>query len=112
MRPTRQITSEATVGTLLLLSGILMATTLFPHLNVIAVTGYLTVALVSFAAVAGLTLRWTARRHPTPHATMNYPRFCSDPYRRIGSYAPSVFAGIPAACVAVVGHRDGSLGSI
>ncbi|MEE3752989.1 hypothetical protein [Mycobacterium intracellulare] len=44
--------------------------------------------------------------------TLNYPRFSSDPYRRIGSYAPSVFAGVSAACVAVVGHCDGSLGSV
>ncbi len=39
------------------------------------------------------------------------PRFCSDLHRRIGSYAPSVFAGVSATCVAVVGHRDGSLGN-
>jgi Mn2+/Fe2+ NRAMP family transporter len=56
------------VGTLLLLSGILMATTLFPHLNVIAVTGYLALALVLFAITAGLALRWMARRQPAPTA--------------------------------------------
>ncbi|MGO9158624.1 Nramp family divalent metal transporter [Mycobacterium sp.] len=54
------------VGTLLLLSGILMATTLFRHLNVIALTGYLALALVIFAAAAVLALRWLARRQPTP----------------------------------------------
>ncbi|WP_366847837.1 helix-turn-helix domain-containing protein [Mycolicibacterium sp.] len=42
---------------------------------------------------------------------LNYPRFRSDPYRRIRNYAPSVFAGVPAACVAVVGHDDGVLGN-
>jgi len=56
------------VGTLLLLSGILMATTLFRHLNVIAVTGYLALAMVIFAAAAGLALRWLARRQPAPPA--------------------------------------------
>ena len=40
------------VGTLLLLSGILMATTLFRGLNVVAVAGYLALALVILAAAA------------------------------------------------------------
>jgi len=56
------------VGTLLLLSGILMATTLFRNLNVVAVTGYLALAMVIFAAAAGLALRWMARRQPAPPA--------------------------------------------
>jgi Mn2+/Fe2+ NRAMP family transporter len=51
------------VGTLLLLSGILMATTLFPHLNVVTVTSYLAGALVVLAALAVLALRVMARRH-------------------------------------------------
>ncbi|WP_236981926.1 MULTISPECIES: NRAMP family divalent metal transporter [Mycobacterium] len=54
------------VGTLLLLSGILMATTMFRDLDVVAVTGYLTVALLVLAAVAVPTLRWMGRRHPAP----------------------------------------------
>jgi hypothetical protein len=54
------------VGILLLLSGILMATTLFPHLNVVAVAGYLALALVILAATAPPLLRWWARRQPTP----------------------------------------------
>jgi NRAMP (natural resistance-associated macrophage protein)-like metal ion transporter len=54
------------VGTLLLLSGILMATTLFPHINVVAVAGYLTLALIALAAAAVPTLRWMARRQPAP----------------------------------------------
>ena len=49
------------VGVLLLLSGILMASTLFPGLNVTAVAAYLAAALVILAAVAGLTLRWLTR---------------------------------------------------
>jgi NRAMP (natural resistance-associated macrophage protein)-like metal ion transporter len=56
------------VGTLLLLSGILMATTLFPDLDIVAVTGYLTLALVILAAAAGLTLRGLAGRQPAPPA--------------------------------------------
>lgn len=40
---------------------------------------------------------------------MKYPRFCSDPYRRIGSYASSVFTRVPAACVASVGDHHGGL---
>ncbi len=54
------------VGTLLLLSGILMATTLFPHLNVVAVAGYLALAMVILGAAAGPMLRWLARRQPAP----------------------------------------------
>jgi Mn2+/Fe2+ NRAMP family transporter len=56
------------VGTLLLLSGILMATTLFPHVDVVAVAGYLALALVILAAAAGPVLRWMARRQPAPPA--------------------------------------------
>jgi Mn2+/Fe2+ NRAMP family transporter len=52
------------VGTLLLLSGILMATTLFPHLNVVVVSGYLAGALVVLAALSVLVLRAMTRRHP------------------------------------------------
>ncbi|OBH07029.1 manganese transporter [Mycobacterium sp. E2699] len=56
------------VGTLLLLSGILMATTLFPHIDVVAVAGYLALALIALAAAAVPTLRWMARRQPAPPA--------------------------------------------
>ncbi len=49
------------VGTLLLLSGILMATTIFPHLNVVAVAGYLTLGMVILGAAAGPVLRRLAR---------------------------------------------------
>jgi len=52
------------VGTLLLLSGILMATTLFPNINVVAVASYLALALVILVAAAGPALRWMARRQP------------------------------------------------
>ncbi|MEY8017840.1 Nramp family divalent metal transporter [Mycobacterium servetii] len=52
------------VGILLLLSGILMATTLFPDIDVVAVAGYLLLALVALAAAAVPVLRWMARRQP------------------------------------------------
>jgi Mn2+/Fe2+ NRAMP family transporter len=56
------------VGTLLLLSGILMATTLFPHINVVAVAGYLALVLVLLAAAAVPVLRWMGRRQPAAPA--------------------------------------------
>jgi Mn2+/Fe2+ NRAMP family transporter len=55
------------VSTLLLLSGILMATTLFPDVNVVAVTEYLAIAIVIGAIVAVGALKWLERRHgPQP----------------------------------------------
>jgi Mn2+/Fe2+ NRAMP family transporter len=56
------------VGVLLLLSGILMATTLFGDLDVVEVTGYLALTLVILAAAAVLALRWLTRRRPAPPA--------------------------------------------
>jgi hypothetical protein len=55
------------VSTLLLLSGILMTTTLFPDVNVVAVTEYLVVAIVIGIIVAVGALKWLERRHgPQP----------------------------------------------
>ena len=48
------------VGVLLLSSGILMATTVSPDMDVVAVTGYLALALVVLAAAGFGTLRWLA----------------------------------------------------
>jgi len=63
-RPSLNVLAGLIVGVLLLLSGILMATTLFPGIDVIAVTGYLALALVVLAAAAIGTLRWlTNRQH-------------------------------------------------
>jgi NRAMP (natural resistance-associated macrophage protein)-like metal ion transporter len=56
------------VGVLLFLSGILMATTLFPHIDVVAVAEYLAVALVVLAAAAAVALRWMAGREPVTAA--------------------------------------------
>jgi Mn2+/Fe2+ NRAMP family transporter len=52
------------VGTLLLLSGILMATTLFPDINVVAVAIYLAAALVLLAIAAVPVMRWMGSRQP------------------------------------------------
>lgn len=52
------------VGTLLLLSGILMATTLFPKIDVVVVSGYLVAAMVVFGVAAVPALRWMDRRQP------------------------------------------------
>src|SRR5271157_6288091 len=62
------------VSTLLLLSGILMATTLFPHINVVTVAGYLALALVILTAAAVPVLRWMARNQPAPPAAPPWTR--------------------------------------
>jgi Mn2+/Fe2+ NRAMP family transporter len=54
------------VGVLLLLSGILMATTLFPHLDVIATAGYLALAMVVLAAVGTVLIRRNSRSRSGP----------------------------------------------
>jgi Mn2+/Fe2+ NRAMP family transporter len=57
------------VSTLLLLSGILMATTLFPDVNVVEVTEYLVVGIVIAVILAVGALKWLERRHgPQPPA--------------------------------------------
>ena len=57
------------VSTLLLLSGILMATTLFPDVNVVEVTEYLVVGIVIAVILAVGALKWLERRHgPQPSA--------------------------------------------
>jgi Mn2+/Fe2+ NRAMP family transporter len=52
------------VGTLLVLSGILMATTLFPDINVVVVAIYLAAALIVLAVAAVPVLRWMGSRQP------------------------------------------------
>src|SRR6201996_2502157 len=56
------------VGTLLLLSGILMATTLFPKIDVVSVAGYLGLGMVVLGVAAMPMLRWRARPQPPPPA--------------------------------------------
>lgn len=60
------IVAGVIVGVLLLLSAILMATTLFPHLDVTATAEYLAAALIVLGVVAAVALRWIQRRSPTP----------------------------------------------
>jgi NRAMP (natural resistance-associated macrophage protein)-like metal ion transporter len=54
------------IGVLLVLSGILMATTLFPHINVIDVTIGITIALVAAGVIVAIVLRILARRSGQP----------------------------------------------
>jgi Mn2+/Fe2+ NRAMP family transporter len=62
-RPWLNGVAAVIVGTLLLLSGILMATTLFPNVDVVSVAEYLGLALVVFGVSATVVLRWMSRRH-------------------------------------------------
>ncbi|MDR3661948.1 MAG: Nramp family divalent metal transporter [Mycobacterium sp.] len=52
------------VGVLLMLSGILMATTLFPHIDVVEVSEYLAIGLVVGGALALVALRVMSKRQP------------------------------------------------
>ncbi|PPJ02073.1 manganese transporter [Nocardia nova] len=54
------------VAALLLLSGILMATTLFPGIDVVATAGWLTGTLAVLAILTTAGLRWIQRRTPAP----------------------------------------------
>jgi Mn2+/Fe2+ NRAMP family transporter len=58
------ILTAVIVGILLLLSGILMATTLFPSLDVVHVSLWLAVAMVVIATAAAVTLRVLTRTAP------------------------------------------------
>ncbi|GAS85962.1 NRAMP family divalent metal transporter [Mycolicibacterium brisbanense] len=62
-RPWLNGVAAVIVGTLLLLSGILMATTLFPDVNVVTVAEYLGLALVVLGVGAAVVLRSMSRRH-------------------------------------------------
>jgi len=57
------------VGVLLVLSGILMATTLFPTIDVVTVSLYLAGAMIVLATAAVIGLRWLARRTGTRPVT-------------------------------------------
>jgi len=62
------------VGVLLVLSGILMATTLFSGLNVVAVGGYLVVGMLLAGAAAVAGLKWWERRRGTAPVVGPPPR--------------------------------------
>jgi hypothetical protein len=55
-----------------------MATTLFPDLNVVAVAGYVALAMVILGVAAVPVLRWLGRRQPGPPA----PQFPARPVDR------------------------------
>jgi len=57
------------VGVLLVLSGILMATTLFPTIDVVTVSLYLAAVMIALATTAVIGLRWLGRRTGTPPVT-------------------------------------------
>ena len=65
-RPWLNVVAGVIVSVLLLLSGILMATTIFPKLNVVSVAVCLCVAFVICAVAAFGVLWWTGRRRPKP----------------------------------------------
>ncbi|MFI1913969.1 NRAMP family divalent metal transporter [Nocardia sp. NPDC020380] len=69
------------VGVLLLLSGILMATTLFPNLNVISTAEYLAVALVVLAIITVGVLKFLQRRAPAPPAAPKFDMAERDSWR-------------------------------
>ena len=60
------VVAVAIVGVLLVLSSILMATTLYPDIDVVAVSEYLSAAVAACALVAVLILKWVQRRRPAP----------------------------------------------
>ena len=56
------------VSILLLLSAVLMATTLFPKVNVVKISGQIAAAMVIVALLAVLAMKLNQRRHPRPPA--------------------------------------------
>jgi hypothetical protein len=65
-RPWLNVLAGVIVGVLLLLSGILMATTMFPNLNIVSIAAALCVAFVMCAVATLGVLWWTGRRRPMP----------------------------------------------
>jgi NRAMP (natural resistance-associated macrophage protein)-like metal ion transporter len=65
-RPWLNVVAGVIVGVLLLLSGILMATTMFPDLDIVSVVTYLVVGSAVCGAVAVGALRWSGVRQSKP----------------------------------------------
>jgi Mn2+/Fe2+ NRAMP family transporter len=65
-RPWLNVVAGVIVGALLLLSGILMATTMFPDLDIVSVVTYLVVGSAVCGAVAVGALRWSGVRQSKP----------------------------------------------
>lgn len=65
-RPWLNVVAGVIVSVLLLLSGILMMTTVFPNIDVISIADGLIIGLTVGAAVTFVVLRWSSRRWPKP----------------------------------------------
>jgi NRAMP (natural resistance-associated macrophage protein)-like metal ion transporter len=68
------VVAAVIVGTLLVLSGILMTSTLFPKWDVKLVAGYIALGLLVLAIGGVVTLRWVARRQPTSPEEAEFAR--------------------------------------
>jgi len=65
-RPWLNVVAGVIVGALLLLSGILMATTVFPHLDIVSIVNDFTVGCAGCSGVIVGALWWFGRRRPKP----------------------------------------------
>ncbi len=65
-KPWLNLVAAVTVGALLLLSGILMVTTLFPHANVVGLARNLGLSFVVSAVATFVALRWFGRKRHEP----------------------------------------------
>jgi hypothetical protein len=73
-RPWLNAVAGVIVGVLLLLSGVLMATTVFPDLDIVSLADDLVVGLVICVAVTFGVLRWASRMWPKPPASEELSR--------------------------------------
>jgi NRAMP (natural resistance-associated macrophage protein)-like metal ion transporter len=80
-RPWLNWLAAVIVGVLLMLSGILMATTLFPKINVVTVSEYLAVGLTVAAILAFLALQAISRRQPAGPALKDVAELDRDTWR-------------------------------
>jgi Mn2+/Fe2+ NRAMP family transporter len=63
-RPWLNVVAGIIVGALLLLSGILMTTTVFPHLDIVSIADDFAGGCAGCAAIIGIALWWFGRRQP------------------------------------------------
>ncbi|MUM34905.1 divalent metal cation transporter, partial [Mycolicibacterium sp. CBMA 361] len=69
------------VAVLLMLSGILMATTLFPHIDVVTVSEYLAIAMAVLGVLAYVVLRAMSKRQPAGPALKDISKLDRDSWR-------------------------------
>ena len=72
-RPWLNVVAGLIVSVLLVLSAILMATTLFPHINVVHTAEGLAVAMLIAGLLAGVGLRLASRRRPAAKGAVIQP---------------------------------------